>query len=169
MPDFNTKECEVGKLRWLVTLAYRTETPDLTTGLTESYTAVDEVHCNIVPINSMTFIGAEQIDSPFTHKIYLRWKDYPQGYDVIIRQTLRPDDTARYEIFRIRRVMEIGGRKRFICCEAELERSTPDARILVTPSPVVTVPEVIITSVYHTNYSQSNSITESTGVVVVNE
>ncbi|HSS23995.1 MAG TPA: hypothetical protein VLL82_06245, partial [Mycobacterium sp.] len=55
--------------------------------------------------------------------IRTRWLDYIENTFVIMRSTMRPTDgTLRTELFRVRRVKEIAGRKRFCEFEVELER-----------------------------------------------
>ena len=61
--------------------------------------------------------------------IDMRWQDYPETVDVVIRSTYRPNTGDwRTELFRVRRSTEIAGRKRFVRLECELEHSriTPD-------------------------------------------
>jgi hypothetical protein len=63
--------------------------------------------------------------------ITIRWQEYLPTIDVIVRSTKRPDtDGIRSELFRVRRSKEVGGRKRFLQIECELEhaRITPDDR-----------------------------------------
>ena len=64
------------------------------------------------------------VDTPVTHLIRLRWADYVETTNVIMRTTTRPTDgTLRTELYRVRRVKELAGRKRFIELECELEKA----------------------------------------------
>jgi hypothetical protein len=60
--------------------------------------------------------------------INVRWFDYLPTIDVVVRSTKRSDGMLRSELYRVRRTKEVGGRKRFIQMECELEHSrvTPD-------------------------------------------
>lgn len=140
----------IGRLRWLVTLATRVQTPEglrfvsvngglagpvMGTGITETTdTGNDDfaigfgsssgaltVHADVQAVGGLTFYGAEQTDTPITHRIFMRWHDYLSQANAVLRDTLRPDGTHRREVFRVRRVKELGGRKRFVMIEAELE------------------------------------------------
>ena len=97
---------------------------ELTGGIQENLQHVMRVNASIKPVGPMTFYGAAQVDTPVTHKIAMRWLDWIDTRHVIIRETLRLDGTTRREIFRIRRVMESDGRKRFIEMECEQEKRT---------------------------------------------
>lgn len=80
------------------------------------------VHADIQPIAPMTFVAGQQTDRPITHRIIIRWLDWLDQTWVIIRRTTRPDDqTKRQEVYRVRRVAEIEGRKRFLELLVELE------------------------------------------------
>jgi hypothetical protein len=82
------------------------------------------VHADIQPTYPSTFYLGAQIDTPITHMIRMRWNNYLEQTNIITRTTTLPNDnTNRTEIFRMRRVKEIGGRKRFIEIEAEFERT----------------------------------------------
>lgn len=136
---------DIGRLRWRVTLAERVQTPQIApgpttatligTGITETLAGSDDleavgvpentvgitVHADVQAVGGLTFWGAEQTDTPITHRIFMRWHDYLGQTKVVVRDTLRPDGTTRREIFRVRRIKELGGRKRFVMIEAELE------------------------------------------------
>ena len=93
------------------------------TGIDETIIGVT-VHADVQAVGGLTFWGAEQTDTPITHRIFMRWHDYLDQTKVVVRDTLRPDSTTRREIFRVRRMKELGGRKRFVMIEAELEKYT---------------------------------------------
>ncbi len=113
----------IGSLRWPVAILQRVQVADGAGGssLTETLTNAIQVRADIQPIGPMTFLAGQQTDRPITHRIRLRWLDWLDETYVIVRQTLRLDMTGRTEIYRIRRVKEIAGRKRFLEVEAELE------------------------------------------------
>ena len=88
----------------------------------ETLTQIISVQADIQPVGPMTFYGAAQVDTPVTHKVRIRWLDWIDTTHVIIRDTIRPDQTTRREVFRIRRTMEVDGRQRFLEMECELEK-----------------------------------------------
>jgi head-tail adaptor len=119
----------IGALRWLVTLYRRDQAPADDMALTESLVPIATVHADIQPTYASTFYQSTQVDTPVTHMIAIRWQDYPATIDVIARSTKRPNDGGlRTELFRVRRTKEVGGRKRFLQMECEIEHSriTPD-------------------------------------------
>lgn len=80
-------------------------------------------HADIQSTYPGTFYASAQVDTPVTHMIRLRWTDYVENIYVIGRVTKRPsDETLRAELYRVRRVKETGGRKRFVEIECELEK-----------------------------------------------
>jgi head-tail adaptor len=85
---------------------------------------VATVHADIQPSYASTFYQSTQVDTPITHMITIRWQDYPETIDVVVRSTTRPDTgDMRTELYRVRRTKEVGGRKRFLQMECELEHS----------------------------------------------
>jgi head-tail adaptor len=119
----------VGSLRWLVTLYRRDQAPADDMALQETLVPIATVHADIQPTYASTFYQSTQVDTPVTHMINIRWQDYPVTIDVVVRSTRRPDNGGlRSELFRVRRTKEVGGRKRFLQMECELEHSrfTPD-------------------------------------------
>jgi head-tail adaptor len=119
----------IGSLRWLVTLYRRDQAPADDMALQETLVPIATVHADIQPTYASTFYQSTQVDTPITHMINVRWQDYPATIDVVVRSTRRPDNGGlRSELFRVRRTKEVGGRKRFLQMECELEHSriTPD-------------------------------------------
>lgn len=114
----------IGELRWYVTLAKRQDVPNLDSGIIEQLAPIQTVHAAIKPTSLQSFIGAEQIDMPISHRIYIRWQPFADlsMFDVITRAMVLPDGSARTETFRVRRVMEWQGRHRFIVADCDLER-----------------------------------------------
>lgn len=113
----------IGQLRWLVTLYRRDQAPAANGGITENLVPIANVHADVQATYPGTFYASAQVDTPVTHLIRMRWQDYLENVFVIARSTLRPSDgTMRTELYRVRRIKEIGGRKRFVEIEAELER-----------------------------------------------
>lgn len=115
---------EIGSLRWPVTIAQRTQAADPnSTGIEEDFRDIKAAWADIRPMGPLTFYAGMQVDTPVTHRIVMRWLDWLDTTYVIIRRSSRPTDlSTRTEIFRIRRTLELDGRKRFISCECELER-----------------------------------------------
>lgn len=117
---------EIGALRWPVTIALREQVNDGPAGVSikENITGTYVTRAKIVPLGTQTFLGVAQTDRPLTHWIWLRWLDWIDERYVVLRATRRPDGTNRMELFRIRRVGEVDGRKRFIRLDVEQERRT---------------------------------------------
>jgi head-tail adaptor len=101
----------IGKLRWLVTLAQREQTPAAGGGITETLKNARQVHACIEAVGALTFWGGQQVDTPVTHKIVMRFQNYLDQTFVVIRETVLPEGPPRKETFRIRRIKEFGGRK----------------------------------------------------------
>ena len=115
-------------MRWLVTLYRRDQAPADDLAMQETLVPIARVHADIQPTYASTFYQSTQVDTPITHMINIRWQNYPRTVDVVIRSTNLPSGLQRSEIFRVRRTKEVGGRKRFLQMECELEhaRHTPD-------------------------------------------
>ena len=118
----------LGDLRWPVRLYRRDQTPAASLGIAETLVPMGVRRAKIEALRPLTFwtaAGGEQTEAPVTHMIWMRWLDYPPTTWVIMRSTFLTDRvTLRVETFRVRRTMEMGGRKRFLQIEAELERVT---------------------------------------------
>ena len=115
----------IGSLRWRVTIATREQEPDPDSpGIVERLAKLQTVRADIQPIGTMTFYAAEQVDTPLTHKIVIRWLDWVDTTHVVFRVTKRPDGSDMVERFRVRRVMPIDGRQRFLRMDCELEQRT---------------------------------------------
>jgi head-tail adaptor len=114
----------IGRLRWLVALVQRQQTPTPGSGgITEIPVNLKLVHADIQSTNDATFWGSAQTDTPITHAIYIRWQDYPDNTIAIVRSTDLPDGSTRKETFRVRKVSELGGRKRFVRLLCQLENA----------------------------------------------
>ncbi len=121
-------EVPISSLRWPIVIARRRQTPDPAgAGIVEILEHIQPWRADVQSVGALTFWGAaggdEQIDTPVTHRIRMRWLNYLDNTLVILRQTKLLDKTVRMEIFRIRRIKELNGRKRFVEIECELERS----------------------------------------------
>lgn len=115
-------DVKIGNLRWPVTLVLRQQANDPAgTGIVETQVNPTVYHADIQAVGALTFYAAEQTDRPVTHRIIMRWTDYLDWTHAIQRQTTRRDNTVRTETFRVRRIKELEGRKRFVVIEAELE------------------------------------------------
>jgi len=122
-PDPNA--VRIGSLRWRVTIAAREQEPDPDSpGIVERLAKLQTVRADIQPIGTMTFYAAEQVDTPLTHKIVIRWLDWVDTTHVVFRVTKRPDGSDMIERFRVQRVMPIDGRQRFLRMDCELEQRT---------------------------------------------
>jgi hypothetical protein len=117
----------VGQLRWPVRLVQRQQAAQAapSTGITETVANPTIRHADIQPLGAMTFYGALNADpdKPVTHRIIMRWTDYIDYTNAIERVTSRPNGSQRVEVYRVRRMYEIEGRKRFCCFECQLEQA----------------------------------------------
>ncbi len=111
----------IGRMRWPVLLARRIQVAAGETTISERLVEPIVVRADIQPLGPMTFLEGAQTDRPITHRVYLRWLDWIDLQSVIVRRTERPDHTVREEIFRVRKVGEYEGRKRFVELLVELE------------------------------------------------
>lgn len=114
-------EYGVSELRWRVTIAQRLHSPSPDNGVQEKYRLIAQAWADVQPLGGLTFWNSAQTDTPVTHHIVLRWVDYLDNTYAILRTTKTPGGTLRSEVFRVRRVGEMGGRKRFTVIDAELE------------------------------------------------
>lgn len=114
-------EIPIGSLRWRVRINKRVQAPDTGTGIAETLQKVADVHADVQPVGALTFYGAQQTETPITHFIVMRWQPYLDNTNIITRLTQLPGGASRTETFRIRRIREMAGRKRFVRIEAELE------------------------------------------------
>ena len=89
-----------------MTIAQRTQAPTGSNTIAEQYESLIVVRASVVPIGAATFVGAEQTDSPITHRIIIRWLDWLDMQNVVLRDTLRRDNTTRTEVYRIRKIAE---------------------------------------------------------------
>jgi len=127
---------EIGRLRWPVYLATRQQAAQVAgTGIDETFRDLQRVMADVQPVGALTFWGVAdsaggpaggngglmQTDAPFTHRIFVRWLDSLDQTQVVFRATQRRDGSTRTERFRVRRIKELGGRKRFVLIEAQLE------------------------------------------------
>lgn len=113
----------IGTLRWRVQVCRRIQTPDDKSGIHEAWEPMATVWADVQSVGALTFWSGQQVDTPVTHRIVLRWLDYLSNDHAIIRETDTGGGQRRQEVFRIRRIKEINGRKRFAEIEAELEKA----------------------------------------------
>jgi hypothetical protein len=111
----------IADLRWPVIIARRDQSPSPDGAISEELTNILQVRADVQPIGALTFLEGQQTDRPITHRIRMRWLDWLDQTHVVIRESRRADNTLRREVFRIRRVKELGGVKRFIELEVEQE------------------------------------------------
>jgi SPP1 family predicted phage head-tail adaptor len=122
-PDPNA--VRIGSLRWRVVLATREQAMDpSSSGILETIADKQTVRADVQPIGPLTFYAAEQVETPVTHKIIIRWLDWVDTTCVVFRVTKRPDESDMIERFRVRRVLPIDGRQRFLRMDCELEKRT---------------------------------------------
>lgn len=111
----------IGQLRHRIWIGERVADPLNDGGVYESIAQPRRFSAAIEPVGTMVFQNGAQTGEAITHRIKIRWTDFPQMHWVAWRETLRPDGSTRREIFKIKRVSEINGEKRFLLLEAELE------------------------------------------------
>ena len=124
MPE--AESIAIGRLRWRVVIATRAQTAQAAgAGIDETFTELQTVQADVQPVGALTFWGGagEQVDGPITHRVFIRWLDYLTNDQVVLRRSQLRDDTTRTEIFRVRRIREVAGRKRFAILEVELEKA----------------------------------------------
>ena len=116
----------VGRLRWPIIICRRPQEFDAPGGVSifERFIEIQRVRADVQQVGALTFYGVEQVDTPFTHRIFIRWLSYLDQTNAILRETRLGDGSSRFEVFRVRRIGELGGRKRFAMIEAELEKTT---------------------------------------------
>jgi len=121
VPD--DERVRIGRLKWPVLIARRDQLPETAgTGILDLFPTMQKVRADVQPVGALTFWGTMQTESPgISHRIFMRWFDAISNTHVIFRTTHLPDGALRWERFRIRRWKELGGRKRFVCIEVELE------------------------------------------------
>lgn len=114
-------EYGITQLRWRVSIAKRVQTPSPGNGIAENFNVLAQAWADVQPLGGLTFWSAAQTDTPVTHHVVLRWVDYLDNTFAILRTTTTPSGASRSEVFRVRRVGEWGGRKRFTILDVELE------------------------------------------------
>lgn len=112
----------IGELRWPVVIVRRDQIPVDEGEIAELNVSAIHARAKIEPVYAATYYGSAQVDTPVTHMIWLRWLDNLDTTHAVIRTMRRKDGTARFEVFRVRRVKELEGRQRFLMIEAELEQ-----------------------------------------------
>lgn len=117
MPD----DPRIADLRWPVIIARREQAPAAGGEIQETLTHVARVRADIQPIGTSTFWGTQATDAPVTHSIRMRWIAGIDNTYVILRETLSPLNLPITELYRVRRTMDLGGRKRWLLIQAELE------------------------------------------------
>ena len=118
----NHGEYGLSELRWRVSLAKRNQAPAQSgNGVDETFSVVAQAWAAVEPVGGLTFWNSTQTDSPVTHHVVLRWVDYIDNTFAVLRTTTTPGGKFRNEVFRVRRVGEWGGRKRFTILDVELE------------------------------------------------
>jgi len=101
----------------------RNQVPSATSsGITEVYQVMFHTHADIQDTGTALFWGGTDVDTSFSHWITMRWHGYLDQTYAVQRVLTLPDDTSRTETYRVRRMREIGGRKRFVLIEAEMEK-----------------------------------------------
>jgi head-tail adaptor len=118
----------IGRMRWKCSIATRSVKPLNANSQvqTDQYTNIRLVYADIQPVSTFTFFNSKQIDNEITHKFYIRYQDVISMFDVILRNTINPDGTSVQELFHIKRIAPIDGRKRFMVLDCVQE--TKDTR-----------------------------------------
>lgn len=127
--------CTVGELNAHVTLAKRKEYPDDYTSITEVIEPIAEVWAKVTPVGAQTYQNGVQTDTPFTHRIIIRWRPNAdvEMFNVIQRKRDIPNYGPRNELYRIHRVEPWEGDIRYLILECEEERE--NTKITAQPFP----------------------------------
>src|SRR5258708_38677894 len=83
----------VGDVRWRVTLARREDRPDDFPGVTRTIIPICEVFADIEPVGAQVFFNGQQLATPITHRVFMRWRGYDDlsMFNVIIRDIILPN------------------------------------------------------------------------------
>ena len=95
-------------------------------GITESFDLIAKVHADVQDTTAQTFYGGVQVDTPITHRIFIRWRGDLDTNCVVRRTQRTPDGVWRTLLYRIRRTKLWDGRTRFLELECELENVASD-------------------------------------------
>lgn len=112
-----------GTLNSRVELAsnYR-ERPNLTdSGTNFTWDRIALVWANITPVGTQVFLNGVQTDNAITHRVTIRWRDDVQRLTKVIRESRRPDDSLRREVYQVKRVGELNGEKQFLVIDVTQE------------------------------------------------
>jgi SPP1 family predicted phage head-tail adaptor len=112
----------VGRLDTPVILAKRQNVPDPnSTSILEPIVGGVFVWASIEDLYRQTFYAAEQVDTPVTHRVVIRFLAWLDTTYVILRDHRLPDSSIQRDVLRIRRLMVIP-RNRFLDMDCEMER-----------------------------------------------
>lgn len=118
----------IGALNWRVRLVRRTQTPQETPAVSIDETHDDEllIWAQILPLGQVTYYQGVMADPSIapTHRITVRWQEYIDQTNAIVRTRIRPSGVVIQEIFRVRRFSEVDGDNRFVTFDCQLENVT---------------------------------------------
>lgn len=115
----------IGDLRWPVTIYRRVQTTGNGPGIAETRVEIASVYAKIAQKGdaaNATFWGDAQVDTADGWWIWIRWRAGIDTTCIVVRRSVAPDGATWEETFRVRRLGEEGGRKRFLRISAELEK-----------------------------------------------
>ncbi len=102
----------------------RVQKPDDFVSLLSEYTLLSNVYAAIFPMGTQVFFDNVQTlgdDGAPTHRIYIRWLQGLTQYHIIECDVQLPDGSMTTDRYKILRLTDWKGRRRFTCIDAKLE------------------------------------------------
>ncbi|QDP49539.1 MAG: putative head completion protein [Prokaryotic dsDNA virus sp.] len=100
----------IGKLKFLVELQSATTTSDGAGGVTEAYSKIADIWCDIQPISAIEEYRQGKLKEKVTHKLIMRYRsDINTSYKIVYGS----------REFNIRGILDLGNRNRFLEVKVE--------------------------------------------------
>ncbi|AMW34287.1 phage head closure protein [Haematospirillum jordaniae] len=106
------KAPDIGDLNQRIALLSWQDCPDQETGLLALYRTEAEIWARVEPVGGAVYLGSQQIGQTITHRITMRWREGITAEHVI---------RHRGRCFRIRRITDLNGWRRFSVLDVEEE------------------------------------------------
>ena len=117
------KGIKLGDFRWNITLATRQSVPAEGGGFIDQIgNQRNDVPAAIEPIAGTRFFKAHQVFNDATHEVTIRYEDAVEMFDIIIRYSVEPDGREVQEIFHVKEMIDMDGRKQFLKIQCTLEQ-----------------------------------------------
>jgi hypothetical protein len=100
----------IGELRSRVEIRRRVDLPADDMGLGASFPEVVMRWAKVAPVGAAIYAGSVQIDNAITHRVFLRYLDGVTNAHEVVRGA---------QVFRVKRVTDLGGVQRFTVLEVE--------------------------------------------------